>query len=213
MSNLDTGDADRDLTKHDRLVNAWLAVGHDATVDTVASLTGASESYASQVRQAMENGALSDDEVDEATVPGLVERYRRADASADDESVGGTAGDDRSAPPDRPQGPSRSPSQSAPPRQPHAGDGYPPPQPPQDRAPRPAESSPKNEDGLYVPVEVLREIDATLATLENEARYRVENVPSQRPQHQSALAKLYVAQRARAMVGDAADGAVPADEV
>ncbi len=234
MEEFDADDPETGLSKHDRLVNAWRAAGRDANVETVASLTGASQSYASQVRQALESGDLSDGEVDAATDPALVERYeeqlRMASADGGDPAENGGEGqgtrqaghqtgrqrsqpsageqagpqgqprttDQGTAPPRQPPRPPRQPPQAQPPRQ----------QPQQDRR-----ESIQAEDGLYVPTSALQEIDETLAVLAEEAQFEVENVPPQQPQHQAALARLYVARRARSLLGDAADEAVPADEV
>ena len=266
MANLDADDGETDLSKHDKLVNAWLAAGRDANVETVASLTDASPSYASQVRQAMEEGDLSEDEVEATTVPALVDRYEErveAAATGAETADGGSAESEsenaengagasetpQGAPEQRHQRPSQSPDENP---RPSSGRGRQGPyrrgeapvqrQPPQ--PPRPPQRPPANrpppqqedpasqqrsgraqtdptrgrepvqgEDGLYVPAGDLAEMDETLAVLEDEARFQVENLPPNQPQYQVALAKLYVARQARSLVGDAADDAVPADEV
>lgn len=290
-----------DLTKRDRLVNAWLAAGWDANVATVASLTDASESYASQVRQSMEDDEIDADAI---AVPNLVDRYRAAVAdetdatergdpveasagsTANETSAGGTAngpgatetrrrgrtgqtdgnpergqqrpprrpaaggvggparptdaGQDAGTDPGRtePSGGQGSPGTSGggqPVQQPtpgptqrgtaHGPQGAPQRLPPAARSiqsgagqrtiwrPSVADSGLSFDEGLYVPVGRLQEIDATLALYEEAAQFDVQNAPPGQPLRQAALARLFVAEKARELLNEVASDAVPAEEV
>lgn len=243
------------LSKRERLVNAWLAADGDATVTDVADLAGASRSYASQVRQSLEDeDGLADERVEEMTDEDLIATYERRlgdegegtaaeqgerkatapDADGDgasDDALGndgaaasstdggdGLRGDSEDRPdPLEPWSRADTDRQiPTPPRRQPPG----PPQPTPTAAPsadgrgqpRLSRDGEDADEGLYVPAGVLREIDETLAVIEDEASFEVENVPPQHHQRQVALAKLYVAQRARNLLEDARDEAVPAEE-
>jgi hypothetical protein len=74
-------DIGADLSKKERLINAWIAVGPEGKTTDVSDLTGSSRGYASDVRRAMANEDDEDlgfDEITAAHEPALVEQYRSA---------------------------------------------------------------------------------------------------------------------------------------
>lgn len=238
MTDRDVEAIESELSKRDRLVNAWLAAGADANVDTVAQLSGASGSYASRIGRSLADGEITEAAVDEARVPELVEAYeRRLETGAVGERAGGSAqsgaGTEESAPsggpaprgepPDGTAPPSGEPGQSpgtgqppreGPPPETSAGGGQR--RPPAGMGERDRESTGPGvsvpQEDRYVPVEVLAEIDNALSLYEEEARYEVQHSSPQGPQNQVALAKLFVLQKTRALLGDAAENAVTLDE-
>jgi hypothetical protein len=80
-------DTGADLSKKERLINAWIAVGPEGKTTDVSDLTGSSRGYASDIRRAMAGEADDDDlsfeEITAAHEPELVEQYR-SDLADDD---------------------------------------------------------------------------------------------------------------------------------
>jgi len=73
-------DPGADLSKKERLINAWIAVGPEGKTTDVSDLTGSSRGYASDIRRSMagddEEEKLPFEEIEDAHDPDLVERYR-----------------------------------------------------------------------------------------------------------------------------------------
>jgi hypothetical protein len=76
-----------DLSKKERLINAWIAVGPEGKTTDVSDLTGSSRGYASDIRRSMagedDDDDLSFEEIAAAHEPELVEQYR-SDLAADE---------------------------------------------------------------------------------------------------------------------------------
>ncbi|WP_335999401.1 hypothetical protein [Halorientalis halophila] len=92
MSDREESDLEADLSKKERLINAWIAVGPEGKTTDVSDLTGSSRGYASDIRRAI--GGEHDDEEDDlpfedvldAYEPTLVETYR---SELDEEAIDG----------------------------------------------------------------------------------------------------------------------------
>lgn len=73
-------DTAAELSKKERLINAWIAVGPEGKTTDVSDLTGSSRGYASDIRRAMagedEDDDLSFEEIAAAHEPELVAQYR-----------------------------------------------------------------------------------------------------------------------------------------
>ncbi len=79
MANRDVDKLEEDLSKKQRLINAWMAVGPEGKTTDVSDLTDSSRGYASDLRRALEGE--NEDEIDigeikDAYHPELVEKYR-----------------------------------------------------------------------------------------------------------------------------------------
>lgn len=75
MSQSDLDDREEDLSKKDRLINAWLAAGPETYAKTVAEIAGASTAYASRIKSQIEEGEITDDDVEDIRDEELVNRY------------------------------------------------------------------------------------------------------------------------------------------
>jgi len=75
MGQRDRSDIEADLSKKQRLINAWIAVGPEGKTTDVSELTDASRGYASDIRRAIEGedeDELTTDELQDAYDPDLV---------------------------------------------------------------------------------------------------------------------------------------------
>lgn len=75
MSDSEVSAREADLSKKDRLVNAWLAAGPDAMAKNIAEITDSSIAYASRIKSEMEDGDIGEEEVDEVRDEALVDEY------------------------------------------------------------------------------------------------------------------------------------------
>ena len=79
MANRDVDKLEEELSKKQRLINAWMAVGPEGKTTDVSDLTDSSRGYASDLRRALE-GEDGDEidigEIRDAYHPELVEKYR-----------------------------------------------------------------------------------------------------------------------------------------
>lgn len=75
MASSDLRERDTDLSKKDRIINAWLAVGLDAKAKHIAEVTDASLAYASRIASQMEANEISEDDVAEIRDEALIEAY------------------------------------------------------------------------------------------------------------------------------------------
>lgn len=73
-------DRGADLSKKERLINAWIAVGPEGKTTDVSDLTGSSRGYASDIRRSMagddDDEKLPFEELTDAHDPELVDQYR-----------------------------------------------------------------------------------------------------------------------------------------
>jgi len=79
MADRDVDELESELSKKQRLINAWIAVGPEGKTTDVSDLTDSSRGYASDLRRGLEGEAEEDvehDEIQEAYHPELVEKYR-----------------------------------------------------------------------------------------------------------------------------------------
>lgn len=79
MANRDVDDLEADLSKKQRLINAWIAVGPEGKTTDVSELTDSSRGYASDLRRALEGEGDEEvalDEIQDAYHPELVAKYR-----------------------------------------------------------------------------------------------------------------------------------------
>jgi hypothetical protein len=95
-------DTEADLSKKERLINAWIAAGPDGKTTDVSDLAESSRGYASDIRRGMagedEDEALPFEEIGAAHEPELVDQYRSE--LADDDIDGRWAFADRLEPAD-----------------------------------------------------------------------------------------------------------------
>lgn len=196
MSNQGSGEQD-ELSKKERLINAWLAAGPEAQATTVAELTDASTGYASEINTDIEEGELDDEEIEAARDEDLIETYadqleQSDDAGGNQEAGGEQPAQQRSQPP-RQQPPQQQPpqGQQPPPQQSQQvpPQGQQPPQAPPQQPPQPQQQQPpqgppqQTQQGLpaggqqSVPVSQLQELDDLLAIYEEEAQFEAQNLP------------------------------------
>jgi hypothetical protein len=79
MGDRDVADIEADLTKKQRLINAWIAIGPNGKTTDVSEVTDSSRGYASDIRRALEGESdqeITMDEIQEAYHPSLVQAYR-----------------------------------------------------------------------------------------------------------------------------------------
>lgn len=79
MANRDVDELESNLSKKQRLINAWIAVGPEGKTTDVSELTDSSRGYASDLRRALEGEEEEEidiDEIQEAFHPELVDKYR-----------------------------------------------------------------------------------------------------------------------------------------
>lgn len=79
MADRDVDDLEEELSKKQRLINAWIAVGSEGKTTDVSDLTDSSRGYASDLRRALEGEdeeEMGMDEIRDAYHPELVEKYR-----------------------------------------------------------------------------------------------------------------------------------------
>src|SRR6056297_1523433 len=79
MANRDVDELEAELSKKQRLINAWMAVGPEGKTTDVSDLTDSSRGYASDLRRALEGedeDEIDIDEIRDAYHPELVEKYR-----------------------------------------------------------------------------------------------------------------------------------------
>ncbi|WP_226010828.1 hypothetical protein [Halomicrobium salinisoli] len=220
MADSELDDREADLSKKDRLINAWLAAGPDAMAKNVAEVTDSSVAYASRIESQMEDGDIGEDDIGAVRDEALVDEYatrlerlaqRDGDATAGTEGGGQSSGNsDRRRPSTREaqqhhqqrqqeaaqrRETAQQPPQQGPLRQPQQ-------QPPQQLPQRSGEGFPDDAAGS-VPVERLRELDRVLCAFEEEAQFEVQHLS--RPQAAEAVGKLFVAGKARSLLRDAVE--------
>lgn len=79
MADRDADDIEADLSKKQRLVNAWIAIGPDGKTTDVSELTDSSRGYASDIRRGLEGESdqeVSFETIEDAYHPALVQKYR-----------------------------------------------------------------------------------------------------------------------------------------
>ena len=87
MADSDVDELESELSKKQRLINAWIAVGPEGKTTDVSDLTNSSRGYASDLRRALEgeaDEAIEHDVIQNAYHPDLVEKYR---SDLDDEEA------------------------------------------------------------------------------------------------------------------------------
>ncbi|WP_226022937.1 hypothetical protein [Halomicrobium salinisoli] len=230
MADSELDDREADLSKKDRLINAWLAAGPDAMAKNVAEVTDSSVAYASRIESQMEDGDIGEDDVGAVRDEALVDEYatrlerlaqRDGDATAGTEGGGQSSGNsDRRRPSTREaqqhhqqrqqEAAQRRETAQQPPQQGPLGQPQQQPpqqQPPQQQPPqqlpqRSGEGFPDDAAGS-VPVERLRELDRVLCAFEEEAQFEVQHLS--RSQAAEAVGKLFVAGKARSLLRDAVE--------
>lgn len=87
MATFEMSPEEEELAKKDRLINAWFAVGEDASPGDIADVTGASPAYASRIRSELTEGEIPEEEVEDIRDDQLVDEYAaRLDQLAQDET-------------------------------------------------------------------------------------------------------------------------------
>lgn len=79
MADRDVDELEADLSKKQRLINAWIAVGPEGKTTDVSDLTDSSRGYASDLRRGLEGDEeeqIEMDEIRDAYHPELVAKYR-----------------------------------------------------------------------------------------------------------------------------------------
>jgi hypothetical protein len=75
MANTDLAERESDLSKKDRLVNAWAAADDDTSAGVVADVTDSSLSYAARVKSSIEEGDIEEETLDDVRDEALIEEY------------------------------------------------------------------------------------------------------------------------------------------
>ncbi len=226
MANSELPDREADLSKKDRLINAWLAAGPDAMAKNIAEITDSSVAYASRIESQMEEGEIGEDDVEAVRDEALVDEYAdRLERIAQEEEEGdasggespdatgdtGSSGTEAPEEADQRQPSVREARRQHQERQQEAArereTGQHPPQrwPSGQSGQQPQQSReafPADAEGS-VPVERLRELDELLAAFEEEAQFEVQHLPQS--QAAEAVGKLFVAGKTRSLLREAVE--------
>lgn len=207
------------MSKKDRLITAWLAADDDTRAGAVADVADTSLSYAARMGNELDEGELTDEDIEIARDDALVETY--SERLADHPSAGGDAnetadgpstetqettgaaspetGESAASAPGQPQQPTHVPPQQRhPPRlpqQPAGGSqsgGQPAPSQSQSRTP-PNQLPTNGQES--VSVDALQLLDGLLVTYEEEAHFDLQNLPPTATA--AAVGKLFIIQQTR----------------